>query len=126
MSTILMSIKPIYVEKIFSEKKKYEYRKRICKNKIDKIIVYSTSPVKKIVGELIIKRVIHDNKEIVWNKTYKYSGVDKNRFDKYFENSEDAFAFEIEKVIKYEPYKDLSDYNIKVAPQSFIYINDKI
>ena len=36
MSTILMSIKPEYVNKIFSGEKKYEYRKRICKNNIEK------------------------------------------------------------------------------------------
>ena len=38
MSKILMSIKPEYVDKIFSGEKKYEYRKRLCKKKIDTII----------------------------------------------------------------------------------------
>ena len=55
MSTILMSIKPEYVNKIFDGTKRYEYRKKLCKQRIDKIIVYSSSPIKKIVGELIIE-----------------------------------------------------------------------
>ena len=33
MSKILMSIKPEYVDKIFSGEKKYEYRKRIVQRK---------------------------------------------------------------------------------------------
>ena len=58
MSIILMSIKPEYVNKIFSGEKKYEYRKRLCKEKIDTIIVYSSSPIQKVVGELKIKQVL--------------------------------------------------------------------
>ena len=57
MSIILMSIKPEYVDKIFSGEKKYEYRKRLCKEKIDTIIVYSSSPIQKVVGELKIKQI---------------------------------------------------------------------
>ena len=71
MSTILMSIKPEYVNKIFSGEKRYEYRKRICKNNIEKVIVYSSYPVQKVVGELIIKDILYDKKDIIWNKTKK-------------------------------------------------------
>lgn len=46
---ILLSINPEYVEKIFSGTKKYEYRKNIFKNKeVKTILIYSTSPIKKI------------------------------------------------------------------------------
>ena len=124
MSTILMSIKPIYVNKIFALEKKYEYRKTLCKQQINKIIVYSTNPIKKVVGELIIKQVLYDKKEIIWNKTNKYSGVTKDKYDNYFNNCDYAVAYEIEKVIVYDKPKELKDYNIKKAPQSYIYIKD--
>ena len=52
MSTILLSIKPEFSEKIFNETKKYEFRKRVARKKVEKIVVYATSPVKKIVGEV--------------------------------------------------------------------------
>ena len=77
-----MSIKPKYVNKIFSLEKRYEYRKKIPKDKIDKIIVYSTFPVQRVVGELYIKQVLYDNKNIVWNNTYQYSGISKEEYDK--------------------------------------------
>lgn len=122
MSTILMSIKPEYVNKIFSGEKKYEYRKRICKKQIDKIIVYSSSPIQKVVGELIIKQVLYDNKNTIWNKTNLYGGISKECYDKYYKNCDNAVAYEIEKAVLYDKPKDLKDFNIITAPQSYIYI----
>ena len=126
MSTILMSIKPEYVNKIFSGEKKYEYRKRICKNNIEKIIVYSSYPVQKIIGELIIKNVLFDKKDIIWNKTKEYGGIDKDKYDKYYVNCEYAVAYEIEKAIPYDNQKELKDYGIKAAPQSYVYIKKEL
>ena len=53
---ILLSIKPEFVEEIFSGRKKFEYRKAIFTNKkVTSVIVYSTMPVGKIVGEFTIE-----------------------------------------------------------------------
>ncbi len=125
MSTILMSIKPKYVDKIFSGEKKYEYRKRMCKEKIDTIIVYSSSPIQKVVGELKIKQVLYDKKTIIWNTTYKRGGITKIKYDKYYENCDYAVAYEIEKAILYDKQKDLKNFNVKMAPQSYVYITSK-
>ena len=125
MSIVLMSIKPEYVDKIFSGKKKYEYRKRMCKEKIDTIIVYSSSPIQKVVGELEIKQVLYDKKSIIWNKTNKYGGITKTKYDKYYENCDYAVAYEIEKAILYDKQKDLKDFNVRTAPQSYVYITNK-
>lgn len=125
MSKILMSIKPEYVDKIFSGSKKYEYRKRMCKEKIDTIIVYSSSPIQKVVGELKIKQVLYDKKTIIWNKTNKYGGITKIKYDNYYENCGYAVAYEIEKAILYDKQKDLKDFNVKKAPQSYVYITNK-
>lgn len=122
MSTILMSIKPEYVNKIFNGEKRYEYRKRNCRKKVDKIIVYSSYPAQKVVGELIIKQVLCDNKNTIWNKTSIYGGINKDKYDKYYEDCDNAVAYEIKKAILYDNPKTLSDYNIKTAPQSYVYI----
>ena len=45
---VLISIKPKYVKKIISKEKKYEFRKNIFKKNVDTIIIYTTSPEKKI------------------------------------------------------------------------------
>ena len=97
----------------------------MCKEKIDTIIVYSSSPIQKVVGELKIKQVLYDKKSIIWNKTNRYGGITKIKYDKYYENCGYAVAYEIEKTILYDKQKDLKDFNVRTAPQSYVYITNK-
>ena len=56
---VLLSINPPYVDKIFNGEKKFEYRRAIFKdNSVDTIVIYSTSPIKKVVGEFKVKAEI--------------------------------------------------------------------
>lgn len=123
MSTILLPIKPVYVEKILNNTKKYEYRKTFPKKKVDKIIIYSSSPVKKVVGEAEVLGVLSDNKEKIWHLTKDYSGIDKTFFDKYYKDKKDATAYKLGKVTIYDKPKELIDYNINYSPQSFVYLD---
>lgn len=81
MCNILMSIKPQYVEKILSGNKKYEYRKnRAKRNDIDKIIIYSTAPIMKVVAEVDIEEIIESTPDILWKKTKLESGITEEFF----------------------------------------------
>ena len=92
MSKILMSIKPVFVEKILSGEKRYEYRKTLPKKDISKIIIYSTSPVKKVVGEVCVKNILILEKEELWNKTKDKSGISKEFYDLYFKDKSISVA----------------------------------
>ena len=120
--TILLPVKPIYANKILNGKKKYEYRKTKPKKDINKIIIYSTSPIKKIIGEVQVIKIIELPKEELWNLTKNSSGINKKDYDKYFEKQEKAVAYELGKVTSYE--KDLSDIGICFTPQSYIYLDN--
>ena len=53
---ILLSIKPEFVEKIISGEKKFEFRKSLPKRDgITTVVVYSTMPVGKVIGEFKVK-----------------------------------------------------------------------
>ena len=69
MSNILISINPEHVENIFNGTKKYEYRKTKCKKNIDKIIIYSTYPTMKVVGEAKVEEILEDTPNKIWEKT---------------------------------------------------------
>ena len=58
MCKLLMSINPEHVENILAGKKKYEFRKKKCKEQIDSIVIYSTAPVMKVVAEVEVKDII--------------------------------------------------------------------
>ena len=122
MCRILLSINPEHVDNILIGQKLYEFRKIQCKEKVDKIVIYSTFPVMKVVGEADVDDVIVDKPESVWDITSEYSGITKLFFDKYYKNKDKAVAYKLSNVIKYEQPKSLSNYGIKCAPQSFVYI----
>ena len=42
---VLLSIKPEFVEAIFSGEKLYEYRKAIFKKNVTTVVIYATKPV---------------------------------------------------------------------------------
>ena len=123
MTTILMPIKPKYVDKILKGEKKYEYRKIKPNRNVNKMIIYSTSPVKKVVAEVEVKRVIEDTPNNLWNKTGKSAGANKESYDSYFKNKPKAIAYELGKVTIYNKPKTLNEIGIDYIPQSYTYLD---
>ena len=118
----LMSIKPKFVEEIFSGTKTFELRKKIFKSSINTIVIYSSSPKKKVVGEIIIDKIISSTPKLLW-KSYKNNlGISEKKYFKYYKNSKVAYAIKIKKVIKYKKELELKDFGIEKAPQSYQYI----
>lgn len=122
METILLAINPEYVEKIFAGTKKYEFRKRLPSRAIDKILIYSTAPIMKVVGEVQIVETISSSPTALWERTKKFAGISREKYRKYFKGCKVAYAFQLGQVIKYDPPKELQDFNISSPPQSFIYL----
>ena len=123
MCTILLSINPRYVERIMSGDKIYEYRKIQCKKNVDKIVIYSTSPVMKVVGEADVADILIDEPQAIWKITEKKSGIDKAFFDMYYAGKKQAVAYKLKHIVQYDVPKKLSEYGIKMAPQSFCYVD---
>ena len=121
----LLSIKPEFVSKIFTGEKIFEYRKAVFKRPMVKtVVISSTMPVGKIVGEFEIEEIIELPPQDLWHKTSEHSGISKEFFDSYFIKKNTAFAIKIKNFIRYEhpvdPYLTYSNFK---APQSFKYID---
>ena len=122
MCKILMSIKPEYSEKIFSGNKKYEFRRKISKLQVDRIVVYSSSPEKKVIGEVEVMNVVSKPINELWELTKKFAGISFKDFKEYFSGCDVAYAYELGKTTKYKKPKKLLDFNITFSPQSYVYI----
>lgn len=119
---VILSIKPKFVKEIFEGRKIFEYRKIIFKKPVDKVYIYSSSPVCRIVGEFKIKSIITDTPENLWEETKEYSGITRLFFDSYFEGKRIAYALKIEDVVKYsEAIHPNIIFDHFTAPQSFVY-----
>lgn len=120
---VLLSIKPEFANKIFDGLKKYEYRRSIFKrNGIEKIIVYASTPISKVVGEFEIEHIICDDLLALWDKTKSLSGISQDYFFKYFNNKNYGYAIKIKNCIKYDNPIPLEDSYGVAPPQSFVYV----
>lgn len=123
-TSVLLSIKPEFVNRIFDGSKHFEFRRKIFKNRsVTRIVVYATAPVSKVVGEFEIDGIIETEIPKLWKQTKKNSGIQKKFFDAYFSGLDTGYAIRIGKVKKYdEPLELMSNYNIKHPPQFFVYL----
>jgi len=120
---VILSIKPEFAEKIFNGSKKFEFRRRIYKNKqIKTVVVYASSPISMVIGEFEIEDVIHDELNSLWQTTSEHSGISRDYYFDYFKGTEMGFAIAVKKAELYEePVCIKETFGIK-PPQSFAYV----
>ena len=121
----ILSIKPSFVDKILSGEKQFEYRKKIFKQGVSTVIIYSSAPVQKFVGEFTIRNIIHSDIEDIWIKTNLKSGISYDYYKKYFSNHSEGYALEIVNLKIYNepitPTEIIPDFK---PPQSYCYIRN--
>lgn len=123
MKAILLSIKPECAHKIFEGSKKFEFRKQVFKDtSVKKVIVYSSSPEQKVIGEFEIETILNDTPNNIWIQTKLYSGISQEFYDEYFEGRDRAYAIKVGPTKMYRKQKTLADFNVQFAPQSFAYV----
>ena len=122
MTSVILPIKPQYVSRILNGSKKFEFRKRKCKQEINRIYIYETAPTKKVVAEVTVDGILEGTPQEIWNQCEEYSGISKEDYYSYFNNCKKAIAYKIGEIKKYETPKLLNEYGVNYVPQSFVYI----
>ena len=121
---VILSIKPFFCASIFKGLKLYEYRKKVFKHSdVDKVYVYASKPISKIVGYFTIKRIISDTPSMIWDVTHEHGGITKKQFFDYFKGHSVAHAIEIDEVVKLDipidPKEVIKNFT---APQNYCYL----
>lgn len=119
---VILSIKPEFVEKIINGEKKFEYRRKIFKKDVEKVLIYASSPIKSVVGEFIVEDILSLKIDELWKLTKDESGISRQYFYEYFMGLESGYAIKIKEFKKYENPLNLRNLNIFYTPQSFVYI----
>ncbi len=118
--TILLSIKPQFVQRIFSGFKRYEFRRAIFKQPVKKVVIYASAPVSMVVGEFTIEEVLHEDLDTLWKFTQEQAGISEQIFLSYFADKETGYAIKIGSFQQYDKPLSLQE-NFGVAPpQSFL------
>lgn len=122
---VILSIKPHFCKPIFDGVKRYEYRKRVFKRgDLDKVYVYASSPICKVIGYFTVDGIINDTVSKVWDMTHEYGGIGRGYYDSYFGGCDMAHAIKIDKVILFsvpiDPHVMLDNFH---APQNYMYVD---
>lgn len=123
----LLSIKPEFGEKILKGEKEYEFRRRVFSNpsSVERVIMYASSPVQRIIGFFSFSNIIEGSPEELWRQYRASSGItDRQRFMNYFSPRQTGFAIEIDEVValqkSIDPNNHLEEFR---PPVSFKYVN---
>lgn len=120
---VLLSIKPEYATKILTGEKRFEYRRRVFSRTVSAVVVYATSPTRKLVGEFQVDAILDDCPASLWQATAGEGGVTADQFFAYFDGCARGYALRIAHVTKYPEPVDPGDvFKDFRAPQSFAYI----
>ena len=125
---ILMSIKPHYADLIYTERKRFEYRKRAPKLVDLPILLYETAPVQKVTGIIADWSILQASPEAVWPYSKTHSGLTADRFFGYYEGCDKAVAIRIYSVVPFKDSLELQTLNpeLKRPPQSFCYVQSEL
>jgi predicted transcriptional regulator len=100
---LIMSIHPEYAKKILEGKKTVEIRRKFSKKwKGFKVKLYSTSPIKSLIGEAIIDDIVIGKPDFVWERFGTCISITKEEFDKYVKSANEIYAIVLNDV---HPFK---------------------
>ena len=121
---VLLSIKPVHADKIFSGAKRFEFRRVLFRSPaVETVVVYASSPIQRVIGEFSVRGILALSKKELWKRTSKQSGINKELFDEYFGDRQTAYAIEISSPVRYKkPMKLGQVCESGRPPQSFMYL----
>lgn len=123
MCQILLPIKEKYSNAILSNEKTFEIRRKAPNRVFNSILIYTTAPISKIVGEARVCKIHKLPLKDLWKLTEGKNELTKKEFYNYFEGQDYGYAYEINKTKKFSKPISLDHYGIKSAPQHFKYID---
>lgn len=126
-SVVLLSLWPCYADAILRKEKRVEFRKVSFRRPVSHAVMYSTHPVKHIVGFFEIARVEESSPRQLWRKYKGVAGVSKSEFDSYYEGIEQGVALVVRNVRMLRKPLPLRYIGKNITPpQSFRYFDEKI
>ena len=123
---IVFSIRPEFTDKILSGVKTVELRRRFPANVPSGTwaYIYSTTPVRAIMGTAEIADVAVKDPNEIWEKFADVAGIEKSGFYSYFRGAPKAIAISLRKVRKLDRPIELHELRERFGfepPQSFLY-----
>lgn len=128
--TLLISLKPEFADRILSGTKKVEIRKRFSTRWVGhRVCLYASRPVKGVVGEATVEKVVVGTPERIWGEYGSDVGCTKEEFDAYVSTASEVYALVLGEPRPYAAEIPLSQLSGLVQhelrpPQSYCRLDD--
>ncbi|MCX7016242.1 MAG: ASCH domain-containing protein [Candidatus Sumerlaeota bacterium] len=127
-SSVLLSIRPEFADKVLDGVKNVELRRVRPRLKGgDWVFVYASSPIKRLVGFFEVDEVVKEEPQSLWNKVGSTAGISRDRYDLYFSGVREACAIYIRRTWRFGNPLELKVLKRGTtpfsAPQSFRYLH---
>ena len=120
-----LPIKPVYADRLMNGTKLFEFRRRPMSPDVTHIVVYASSPRKRILGIVCVTSVERGSVHSIWSRTKRSAGITRQEYLDYFTGAETAYAIAIDpaKTVRFDSQIKPADIEKDfVVPQSFKYV----
>lgn len=123
---VVLSIRPRYSQKILTGEKTIELRRRfpVSAPRGTVAYIYSTSPVRAMVGKADIVDVVRLKIPEIWKRFRDRAFIERKDFDAYFDGLEEGYALKFANAVPLPRQLDLAELRERFGfepPQSFLY-----
>ncbi len=125
-SLALLSIHPEYVELMATGKKKVEFRRTRFLRHLTHIVVYSTSPEKRLAGYFEVERIDIASPQSISSKHKEDGGISHERLSRYMKDANYAVAILMGDFHPFKKNLSLDDIGVLYPPQSFRYLDTSV
>lgn len=120
---VLLAVRPEFAELLMSGEKTVEFRRTEFRVPVDSIVVYASSPTKKVLGTLDVECIEKGSPSAIWKRYGTVGGISRKEFRKYFNGASTAVAIVVRRANPYPKPKPLTELLPSgCAPQSFQYL----
>lgn len=122
-SIIMISTTPKYANLILDDESKNVFFYKVTPvNKVKRVLIYATSPIKAVVGEFDLEKIDICATSTAWNKYRSQSSMNKKEYDSYYEGKKEAHALISRESFRYSKPKKLEQFNMTKGPSGFQYL----
>jgi predicted transcriptional regulator len=125
MENILISIRPAFVEKIISGRKRVEIRRRrINIDHGDRLWIYSSLPSARVEVVSLVKSVSYGSPSDLWPLVSDFADISAEAYRSYLAGSNVACAIylgEVKELIKPVSLHDIRNYDPRFQPPQFFH-----
>lgn len=123
----LFAVKPEFADALINGRKEFELRRtRPSLRAGDVVYVYSTSPVKAVIGSFLCGEIVEGSPTGIWSEIGQGTELTRRRFRDYFRQAGRAYAIEVTSPRKFAQPLTLSDLREALPgfhpPQSYRFV----